>query len=405
MRYIGRGIVGATQDILPLTTKIFSDLLSAGAKTSDRLGQFFRGAALKVQGAWWQSATDIMGRSWRAMVTAAKGVGSFIIARLNHGSADVTAAAWDRTQHSVSQDMQQMAETAQATGRQISGSMERSATRSVGFFSQLGNSIGRVGKAGMAIGGAVTGIGFGAQTAVYSLSTMGFVSEDTSEKLRKFFEIFTLFGAVGGIVTPLFAAVASSLGAIGAIAGTVGTAIVGVGGAIASVVGLGSVAFAPIILGIAAVGLAFAGLYLAIKSNFLGIGNILTTPIHWIEAAWQGFVDRFGARLMPIIQPALNVAQGLINALNHNPTLRIPEAWEAMKERIGAVFNWMSSTAGAIGNAIVGFFSPIGKLFSHGGVREQPAIQPRENSIQQLEHKVQQSTSVVTERASGLGRG
>jgi TP901 family phage tail tape measure protein len=404
MRYIGRGIVGATQDILPLTTKIFSDLLSAGAKTSDRLGQFFRGAALKVQGAWWQSATDIMGRSWRAMVTAAKGVGSFIIARLNHGSADVTAAAWDRTQHSVSQDMQQMAETAQATGRQISGSMERSATRSVGFFSQLGNSIGRVGKAGMAIGGAVTGIGFGAQTAVYSLSTMGFVSEDTSEKLRKFFEIFTLFGAVGGIVTPLFAAVASSLGAIGAIAGTVGTAIVGVGGAIASVVGLGSVAFAPIILGIAAVGLAFAGLYLAIKSNFLGIGNILTTPIHWIEAAWQGFVDRFGARLMPIIQPALNVAQGLINALNHNPTLRIPEAWEAMKERIGAVFNWMSSTAGAIGNAIVGFFSPIGKLFSHGGVREQPAIQPRENSIQQLEHKVQQSTSVVTERASGLGR-
>jgi phage-related protein len=404
MRYIGRGIVGATQDILPLTTKIFSDLLSAGAKTSDRLGQFFRGAALKVQGAWWQSATDIMGRSWRAMVTAAKGVGSFIIARLNHGSADVTAAAWDRTQHSVSQDMQQMAETAQATGQHISGSMEQSATRSVGFFSQLGNSIGRVGKAGMAIGGAVTGIGFGAQTAVYSLSTMGFVSEDTSEKLRKFFEIFTLFGAVGGIVTPLFAAVASSLGAIGAIAGTVGTAIVGVGGAIASVVGLGSVAFAPIILGIAAVGLAFAGLYLAIKSNFLGIGNILTTPIHWIEAAWQGFVDRFGARLMPIIQPALNVAQGLINALNHNPTLRIPEAWEAMKERIGAVFNWMSSTAGAIGNAIVGFFSPIGKLFSHGGVREQPVIQPRENSIQQLGHKVQESTSVVTERASGLGR-
>jgi phage-related protein len=353
-QYLGRGIVGATENILPLTTKIFTGLLSVGAKTSDRLSNYFKGSALRTQSAWEQSANAITGKSWFAMVKRAVWTGVKIVTNLNHGAADVTAEAWDRSRQSVSQDMHQMGETAQATGQQIQQSMGQAATRSTGFLSKLGGSIGSVGKAGMAIGGAITGVGFGLQTAMYSLSTMGLVSEESSAQLNKFFEIFTLLGAAGGIVTPILGAIFSSLGAIGAIAGTVGTVIAGVGGAITSFVGLGSVVFAPVLLGIAAVGIAFTGLYLAIKTNFLGIGNVLAAPVHWIEAAWQGFVDRFGVRLMPIIQPALDVAQGLINALNHNPTERIPEAWEKAGGRItGQLFHWLD-VAKWVGVAIAG---------------------------------------------------
>jgi len=361
--------------IRPLTTQVYTKLTESAYNATLKLSNYFQGAATRSQNAWERSANAIAGKSWFSLVKRAVWTGINIVTNLNHGAADVTAAAWQRSEQSVSQDMRQMAQTAQATGQQVSQSMEQTAQQSTGFLSHIGNSIGKVGRAGMAIGGAVTAVGFGAQTAMYSLSTMGLVGEETSEQLRKFFEIFTLLGAIGGIATPIFTALASSLGAVGAIAGTVGTAVAGIGAAIAPFIGLGGVAFAPFLLGIAAIAAALAGLYFAAKNNFLGIGtlvqgvghllgSILAGPISFIEAAWQGFVDRFGSKLMPIIQPALDIAQGLINALNHNPTEKIPQAWEIAGERIKGVLDSILGAGQAVGNGLVSFFTPIVSLFS-----------------------------------------
>jgi len=361
--------------IRPLTAQVYTKLTESAYNATLKLSNYFQGAATRSQNAWERSANAIAGKSWFSLVKRAVWTGINIVTNLNHGAADITAAAWQRSEQSVSQDMHQMAQTAQATGQQVSQSMEQAAQQSTGFLSHIGNSIGKVGRAGMAIGGAVTAVGFGAQTAMYSLSTMGLVGEETSEQLRKFFEIFTLLGAIGGIATPIFTALASSLGAVGAIAGTVETAVAGIGAAIAPLIGLGGVAFAPFLLGIAAITVALAGLYFAARNNFLGIGtlvqgvghllgSILAGPISFIEAAWQGFVDRFGSKLMPIVQPALDIAQGLINALNHNPTEKIPQAWEIAGERIKGVLDSILGAGQTVGNGLVSFFAPIVSLFS-----------------------------------------
>jgi len=369
------GVVSSTEYIQSLTTKAFTKLTESAHSTTLKLSNYFKNSALRSETAWEESANHITGKSWWAMTKRAVWTGVKIVTNLNHGAADVTAAAWERSQQSVSQDMHQMAQTAQQTGQQISQSMGQAAQKSTGFLSHIGNSIGRVGKAGMAIGASVTAVGFGAQTAMYSLSTMGLISEETSQQLNKFFEIFTLIGAVGGIATPIITALATSFGAIGSLALAATTGVAAIGGAIAPLIGLGSVAFAPFLVGIAAVAAAMAGLYFAVRTNFLGIGtvvrgigslisNALSVPIGFIESAWQGFVDRFGSKLMPIIQPALDIAQGLINALNHNPTEKIPAAWDIAGERIKGVLDSILGAGQAVGNGLVSFFTPIVSLFN-----------------------------------------
>lgn len=416
-------IVNVTQSFLPLINRAFAAVIEKGQQASLALARMFSNfahdpqqfirplqqafawigekaplvggklasafavASTWTQNAWERTVNFITGRTWFTWIKNAIQTGKSLVDRLNHGASDVTSAAWQRTQHSTQANMQAMAQEASSAGGKIAGAMQQSAQRSSGFFKHLFTGIGGIGKTGMAIGGAVTAVGFGLQTASYSLANMGIISEETSQKLYKFFEIFSILGVVGGIVTPIIGVITTSFGTLVSISAAVATGITGIGTAIASLVGLSSVAFAPLLLGVAAVAVAVASLYFGFRNNFLGIRSIvsglgviisstLSTPIYFIQSAWQGFVNQFGAKLMPIVQPAIDIAQRLINALNHNPTQRIPEAWEAMKERIGNVFHWMSDTANSIGNSIGSGFRATLSFITNPFKHKNEAVKP-----------------------------
>jgi phage-related protein len=442
-------------------------------------------SAQTTANAWARTLTTFKANTYR-MARIAMVVGTRIVNALNHGAADVTGEAWQRNEPIVANEMQKMGEVAVATGneinaamggsaevavkelqkveatavttgseistavggaaevvsnelhqtgqagviagRQISGAMEQSARKSISVFTGLKAAVQSIGKAGFAIGGAVTAMGFAAQTVSYSLSSMGIISEYESEKLYKVTQLITLIGAIGGIVAPVLGAMFSSLGAIAAVVGTVVTGIVGIGGAIftflVSPVGL---AVAGITAGIFAInyliksifgvdllqnlissmldGIAVAfnaikeqlpgiatGIWTAISPmaekikpifDFLwkGIQEVFLAPfapilekfqpvldlvvdafdkaVNQISGAWEYFMDNFGGRLMHIVDPALDVAKRLINALNHNPTEKIPQAWELATEKITGNIESLPVSAQVAGNDINSALSKI----------------------------------------------
>lgn len=333
------------------------------------IGQSMENASLRVVLAWKRAGREIRGKEWPTLIKAAYRVGKTLVNFLNHGAADITSQAWERTQQSSAHSMQQMAETAQQTGKQIQGTFERAINKTLHLFGLLGQSIGNVGKAGMAIGGVVSATGFAAQSVFYSLSNIGLIDEETSQSLYKVTELISIFGAVAGIGTPLLMAFTSSVSALGSIAATAGAAVMGLGRVLSITVGLGASPFAPLVLGIGAVSLAVFGLYKAFNANFMGIRDIiqntLVVPIEFIQSAWEGFVAKFGGILTPIIKPALDIAEKLINALNHNPTERIPEAWEGAITRIQEMFGWLVAPAQAIAGFLTNTLGSVGGFFGN----------------------------------------
>jgi TP901 family phage tail tape measure protein len=375
---IDSGMAEYASNILPLTEKISASILKGASSAARGISTYFQGAATRTETAWQEATNRITGNNWWTMVKRAAWAGVKIVTSLNHRASDVTSAAWENTEHSTAANMNQMAQVAAGTGAEIAQDMQRAAqvtqqsiahipqvaeqatTKSVGFFHKLVGAMGGVGKAGMAVGGAVTAAGFAAQTAFFSLQNMGFIDEATGQSLYKVTELFTLVGAVGGLAAPVLTALGASFGAIVSISGATIAGLTGIGGAIAGAMGVAALPLAPLIAGVAAIGLAAGGLYLAFKNNFLGIGNLarstgdmlsqaLSAPISFITAAWQRFIDAFGGKLMAIIQPALNVAQGLINALNHNPTEKIPTAWEGAVASITGLIQGMVAPAKGVG--------------------------------------------------------
>ena len=317
-------------------------------------------AARGAKNAWAQTADEISEGGWRGLISRFKSIGYLLKRNISEGSPGPSADTrenWEHTQQAVGQNMGEIANSAHVAGQQIQGDMQRTARRSAGFLGAIGGTVHGIGKAGMAIGGAVIAIGFAAQTASSSLVNMGLIDEASAAKLNKFLEIFTeifaLMGVVGGLLAPVMGAIGSSVGAIGS--------------ALALI-------FNPVTLTIAAI---IGGLFLANEGlkRFAGIdllGPLLTNvqqPIQgaisfvqgkidevftWmmdkfgtqlspilepmniavekIKGAWQGFVDWFTA--MPLVQTAIDIGTGLINALNHNPTVQIPLAWEGAVEQI-----------------------------------------------------------------------
>jgi hypothetical protein len=333
------------------------------------VGKSMEDASRRVVLAWKRAGREIRGKEWPTLIKAASRVGKTLVNFLNHGAADVTTDAWGRTQRTTAHSMHQMAETAHQTGGQIQSTFERAINKTIHLFGLLGKSVGNVGRAGMAIGGVVSATGFAAQSVFYSLSNIGLIDEETSQSLYKVTELISIFGAITGLGTPLIMAFTSSVSALGTVAATVGTAVMGLGRAMSLAVGLGASPFAPLVLGIGAVSLAVFGLYKAFNANFMGIRDIiqntLVVPIEFIQSAWEGFVAKFGGILTPIVKPALDIAQHLINALNHNPTERIPEAWEGAITRIKEMFGWLIAPAQAIGGFLSNTLGSVGGFFNN----------------------------------------
>lgn len=319
-------------------------------------------AARGAKNAWAQTAEEISEGGWRGLVTRFKRIGYLLKRNISEGSPGPSAdtrANWEHTQQSVGQNMGEMAQSAHVAGQQIQGDMQRTARRSAGFLGALGGAVAGAGKAGMAVGGAITAIGFAAQTASYSLVNMGLLDEASAAKLNKFLEIFTLVGAVGGLMAPVMGAIVSSVAAIGSAFALIFNPVTLTMAAITGGIFLaneGLKRFA----GIDLLGPLFANVQEPIAGTILFIQGKIDEVFLWmmdkfgtqlspilepigaaittIQGAWQGFVDWFVA--MPLVQTAIDIGMGLINALNHNPTVQIPLAWEGAIENIkGMLFN------------------------------------------------------------------
>lgn len=324
-----------------------------------RLLVFATTAARGAKDAWAQTAEEISAGGWRGLVARFKRIGYLLKRNISEGSPGPSAdtrANWEHTQQSVSANMGEMAQSAQVAGQQIQGDMQRTARRSAGFLGALGGAVAGAGKAGMAVGGAITAVGFAAQTASYSLVNMGLLDEASAAKLNKFLEIFTLVGAVGGLIAPVMGAIVSSVTAIGAafalIFNPVTLTMAAItGGILLANAGLKRFA------GIDLLGPLFVNVQEPIAGTISFIQGKIDEVFLWmtdkfgtqlspilepmgaavttIKGAWQGFVDWFTA--MPLVQTAIDIGMGLINALNHNPTVQIPLAWEGAIENIKAM--------------------------------------------------------------------
>ncbi|NJR41063.1 MAG: phage tail tape measure protein, partial [Leptolyngbyaceae cyanobacterium CSU_1_4] len=93
------------------------------------------------------------------------------------------------------------------------------------------------------------------------------------------------------------------------------------------------------------------------------IASPFITAAGKIKSAWQGFVTWFLS--MPLVQFAVNMGQGLINALNHSPTVKIPIAWEGAIARIQGLMNFLVTIAQGVGVLLTGIFvSPFQSILS-----------------------------------------
>ncbi|MBW4514593.1 MAG: phage tail tape measure protein [Timaviella obliquedivisa GSE-PSE-MK23-08B] len=94
----------------------------------------------------------------------------------------------------------------------------------------------------------------------------------------------------------------------------------------------------------------------------LVIASAIASPFVYaaqrIQTAWQGFVTWFLS--MPLVQFAIDMGQGLINALNHSPTVKIPIAWEGAIAKIQGLMSFLVSAAQGVGVLLTGvFISPF----------------------------------------------
>jgi TP901 family phage tail tape measure protein len=306
--------------------KTIVTLAGKAKQTTAQIAQYFDEAALRSRDSWRRSGNAITG-GWLRWVRRAIWTGANLVLNLNHSAADVTGAAWERNGAIVQGEMHQMAETAAMTSQKIDQSMGRAAGHTAGLFHKLGQSIGSIGKAGMAIGGVVSATGFAAQSIAFSLVNLGILDEKTAQSMSKFTELLSIVGAVGGLVSPLIGMVVSLGGAILSI----GTALIGV-------------VFTPIGLGIAGVVAAVLGLNWAIN-KYLGIdllaagfeklAELLKSPfetaLNWIEEKWTSFAGRFMPILSPLLKVAGDTGKELVSKLAENspgPTFQIRQKWQ-----------------------------------------------------------------------------
>jgi len=347
----------AQREVDPLKGKTLRIAANLSQKTTNQIAGYFERAAQRSETAWQSTAQAVAGKSWGSMVKRAAIAGGKIlgfISEASPGPSYQTRKNWEHTAESVDGSMHEMAHSAQIAGHEIEGAMQHSSKKSGGFFSGLKTVFGSGAGAGMAIGGAISASGFAMQQISSSLTTMGIMDEESSMALSKFSEIFSLLGAIGGLGAPIFAAIAGTLGAIV----TIGGAVVG---AVFSPIGLGVAAAAGglLLLNEAAkqlFGVDVLGAVVKRVKDFLEAP--LTAARDRILGAWQGLVDKFGPVIMPIVTPALELAQKLINALNHNPTEVIPAAWEGAIARIQEQFFGWLGTGTSVADGLKAIFDP-----------------------------------------------
>ena len=309
----------------------------------------------------WGGVGKGLAKIFRGIATTARKTGYWIKRGISHGSGgpatDVQQIWSQEVPAGVQPGFDRMEASAQASGRAIAGHMGEAAKQTNEFFVHSGNAMKGLWQVGVGAGAAISAAGFGMQTLGYSLSNLGLIDEGSPvlTTLNRMGEVMSIFGVVGSVLSPLlgvginlFAVMASTIGAVTA-------GVTGLGGAIAGVIGLSQVAFAPFILGIAAVGVAIAGIYVAFKNNFLGIRNlvgdlvsILAIPVEFISNAWHNLARNFAGILSPLITTAMSIRDKLVMLLNHGSSDTVSSAWVRARESVTGSIEGMVTAAKSV---------------------------------------------------------
>lgn len=463
----GKAIPGARDHfevkLQPIQTRVMDQFRKMAHEAGTAIGKYFAGAAKRTEHAWARAKREIVGKGWKVMMKRAVYVGKYIVQNLNHGAADKTAAAWQRTEsvfqmvtgemaklsevhgHEIAADFQHAAEQAihsfegmtkiqQIQKRLIEGAISpeqakhalqlvskevehtthqlehagTTATRTSGAFGRLGKAFGRIGRAGMAVGGGITAAGFAAQTITFSLQNLGVISEETGADLYKFLELFTIMGAIGGIVAPAIQAVVAVVGAAGAVFAAVGGAIGGVL-SILTTVGGAIVTFFLTPWGLAVAAVIGAVLlinwglkkYLGIDilgSIFDAISGKVGEVAGWISAHFGSIftsietqvlsmLGRIWTLMEPITKPIMEAGNHLIDAFNLRPIVNnavqtfadfkvaiqtaitetvtwLQNAWSGFTDKFSEILNPITNTAATVADKLIGLLnhSPTVKI-------------------------------------------
>jgi hypothetical protein len=79
--------------------------------------------------------------------------------------------------------------------------------------------------------------------------------------------------------------------------------------------------------------------------------------IGWIAGAWATGIGAIGGMLGNLVKIAEDVGNWLIGALNCNPTVQIPLAWQSATDSIMGMMNYLPDHAKATADKMTGFFS------------------------------------------------
>ncbi|MFQ3636049.1 MAG: phage tail tape measure protein [Cyanobacteriota bacterium] len=346
-------------------------------RAANGIARAFVQAATRAKAAWAQTGEEVSGKTWRTMVQRAYQTGLRILGFISEASPGPSRQIrqnYAHTAEEVSKDFHQMEQAAHDAGGEIAATMQHAAQKSSagigGIFQRFGAGAMRLGGAGMAIGGAIGAAGFAAQSIGFSLTNLELLDEESGRAIYRFTELLSIVTTIGGLVSPLIGAIASTLGAVLPILVTVGTAV-------------GTFLISPIGIATAAV---LGAIVLANEAakRFLGIDILssilsrawefahqlvapLTWPIDWIEQKWQGLVKRFGPTLEPIVAPAFEVGQKLVGSLSENspgPTFLIRQNWGEAAQSVLSSIDQMSGTATMAGQEITDSLSTSGSNLS-----------------------------------------
>lgn len=270
-------------------------LSSVAQQVGDQMSLFLSQPATRVGMAWQNTINFITGRLFPMLWAGASSLGRWLGEKLNHGAADVTSAAWLRTEGVFDNVAEHMQHTAAVAGEAIAEGLTTGATVARGSFGKLMGVISNVG--GLSMG--LSGISFALEAINPVLGAMvgGFAM--SLSLVYSFIETLGSLAQMGpdaiGLLNDALNGLAPTFKKIGTFAQSMGIK------AVASIRLIGAaIISSPATLGIAAIALAAGALYAAIRTDFLGLGklfNWLSEQIHKFFAAIPIPFDQIHAAL------------------------------------------------------------------------------------------------------------
>lgn len=353
-----------------IATDTFGHVEVMAQKAGTALVKWFGSKGIDVSSAAWKRHSAVVTNAFTRMVAKAKTSSEVVKQWWATKGAGETSEAWIRVQSVASGVFNTMSRRARIAARRIQRGFKKTAGTVIGSFQGIG-------KAGFAIGSGLFGAGMALDGAASSLSQVGFISESSAEKISKISALLSTVGAIGAVLTPILSGIGSALLALGGVVGTVipyvitlmtgpFAPVIAVVGAVILVLALlrntiksafGIDVFAPFFSAFNAIKNFVVGAFTAaIKFAFGLLPASMQNAIFKVEAAWQGFIDRFGYKIAKILRPAQQIGERIVGFLNHGAADVTSAAWERARLFIIEQIFGLIPGAKLVANLVSGFF-------------------------------------------------